>query len=102
MGFLETLFGGRNAIHPAETGFRWLTRGLGTKYLLITCADGYPVATLFGTARDSQADLLHRLDIVLGNQQECLLLGIETQEVCCKFFRLDPSEARKRLGSKQK
>jgi len=99
MGLLETLFGCPNAILPSEKGFGWSTAGSGTKYLLITCDGGHPAAAVYGAARDARSGLLLALDEILSDQKECLLLGIETQEVTCKFFQLDPNEARQRLNT---
>ncbi len=99
MGFWETISGGSNAILPSEEGFGWSTAGAGTKYLLITVDGGRPTANVYGATKAGRSELLLAIDPILREKKECLLLGIETHEVTCKFFQLDPTEARQRLGA---
>ncbi len=98
MTFWEKLLGCPVEIHPGTDDFHWGTSGVGTRYLLITCDGGHPVASLYGTARESRSELLKELDVILREKKACLLLGIETLEISSKFFQLDPNEARDRLA----
>ncbi|EMI20451.1 hypothetical protein RMSM_02626 [Rhodopirellula maiorica SM1] len=99
MGILETLFGQPNEIVESKNGEGWNKHGFGTKYMLITTCDSQPVARLYGTARDSRRELLTEIDALLCNQEKCLLIGVEAGDGVSRFFRLDPNEARERLGA---
>ncbi|GAA4472276.1 hypothetical protein [Novipirellula rosea] len=99
MGILETLFGQSNEILESTGGEGWNKHGFGTKYLLITSNDSQPVARLYGTTRDSRRELLDAIDVLLCNEDQCLLIGVEAGDGISRFFRLNPSEARERLGA---
>lgn len=99
MEWLENVLNYVNAPLSGDPEFRWLQDGLGTKYLLITCADGRPDVQIFGTSDVSL--LLSQLSELTNRQSECILLGVETWEVTSRFFRLDPLEAIERLSIEQ-
>ena len=98
MGLLEKIIGFPAEIDPSSDDFGWRTAGIGARYLLVTCEAERPVARLDSTAAESRSDLVNALDVILRNQNECLLLGIETMDLWTKFFRLAPVEARQRLA----
>lgn len=97
MGILQRILGSPDAILPSDRGFGWRTSGLGTKYLLISCADGQPNCNVYGTGRDSLSKLVAAIDEALHEDRECLLLGAESMEVSCTFYQLDLAEAAQRL-----
>ncbi|MFN3193995.1 MAG: hypothetical protein ACE361_26025 [Aureliella sp.] len=99
MEWLENVLDFVQAPLSGEPEFRWLSSGLGTKYLLITSDSSRPEVRIFGTA-DIQS-LLSELEEIADEQRECVLLGVETWEVTSRFFRLDPKEAIERLTQSQ-
>ena len=94
----EKLLGCPSEVLENDAGFGWQVDGLGTKYLLIAHVDDQLVVKLFGTACESRSELVERLNMLLNMDQKCLLLGVETKEICSTFFRLDPRKAISRLA----
>ena len=95
----DKLLGCPEEIQPDDTGFRWLTSGIGTRYVLITCENGQPHAKSFGTRKASRSHLVERLNTMIADGGECLLLGIESRDVGFAMYRLNPVVARERLAT---